>query len=176
MNFHEVNPESTDYVRPKPWVCMVRPVSAEYGGIYGQTRYTGEVIITDQHRQIKQLSVLELLKLATERIRGAGLVYSTKPEDMQSGRADSDNPVPTRKVDPAKTLDLQHIAVVVHGATKEHFIQALHSVAEESANYDTTPNQTGETITTILRLGGSAVQNGTHAAGAPAMIEALQEL
>lgn len=176
MNFCEVNPESTEYQRPEPWVCMVRPASAEHGGLYGQTRYTGEVIMTDQHRQIKQLSVLELLKLATERIRGAGLVYSTKPEDIQSGRADPDNPVPTREVDRAITLDSRRMAIIVHGATEMHLAQALRSVADESLTHNVARDSSGETIETIFTLDDSTMQTGTCTASDSSIIEALQEL
>ncbi len=136
MRFNNVDPESPDYIRPKRWVYDVAPISdVEADGLYAATHFFGRIDFSDRDRVIKQLSYFELLKVAAERIRGAGVSMSLKPEDVGADFAVHNQ----REIDQRSSRSFGYNlfgAVVVHGATQEQFTDALESVISESAQYE----------------------------------------
>lgn len=126
-------PLSPGYRRPEPWVFTVAPADRfDREGLQHRPGTWAHFEITDQWRGDKQATNLELYQLAADRIPGAGVLMSSKPEYVGNEVADYNKQVLEEKRGDSDKGSYLHYAVVVFGADETQFSEALADVRRDS--------------------------------------------
>lgn len=135
MSMERVNSQFGETLRPEPWVYDVVPFNSDQpDGLHSRTGIYGHFEPTDQYRFDRELTPLDVLQLAAEKIPGAGISFSYRAEHLGSAAIEHNRRAAQLRrrsaIDSPETATF--VAVLVHGASVEQLEEARQLVIASS--------------------------------------------